>query len=291
MRGEFTDVPSARAVGRADDPRLAREIGRILARELRAVNADWDLAPVLDVDTNPKNPVIADRSFSADPSRVARLGAEVVLGLQELGVAACGKHFPGHGDTWQDSHRELPTIDHPMSRLEQIELPPFKAAIDAGVATIMTSHIVFKQIDATVPATMSEPVLQGTLRRRLGFAGLIVSDDLEMKAIANNYGMEQVVIRGAQAGIDLFFICHDLSLQHRAIDILIKAVETGEVPRERIEDANRRIDAVVKRFYQPPVDKEMLKIVGSDEHRAVAEKVATITQRSDASQDPTESWR
>src|SRR5206468_6290626 len=112
MRGEFTDVPSARAVGRADDPRLAREIGRILARELRAVNADWDLAPVLDVDTNPKNPVIADRSFGPDPQIVARIGAAIIDGLQSNGVAACGKHFPGHGDTWQDSHHVLPALDH-----------------------------------------------------------------------------------------------------------------------------------------------------------------------------------
>jgi beta-N-acetylhexosaminidase len=291
MRGEFTDVPSARAVGRANDPQLAREIGRILARELRAVNADWDLAPVLDVDTNPKNPVIADRSYSADPARVAALGAQVVLGLQELGVAACGKHFPGHGDTWQDSHQELPTIDHPMDRLDRVELPPFKAAIDAGVATIMTSHIVFSQIDSAVAATMSDPILQGILRRRLGFDGVIVSDDLEMKAIASNYGIEQVITRGARAGIDLFFICHDVELQHRALDILIKAVETGEVPRERVEDANRRIDAVVTKYYQPPVDEEMLRVVGCDEHRAVAEKVAAMAERADLAADPTDNWR
>jgi beta-N-acetylhexosaminidase len=155
----------------------------------------------------------------------------------------------------------------------------------------MTSHIVFKQIDPTVAATMSQTVLQGILRRQLGFDGLTVSDDLEMKAIANNYGIEQVIVRGAQAGIDLFFICHDPALQHRAIDILIKAVESGEVSRERIDDANRRIDAVVQRYYQPPVDAAMLKVVGSDEHRAVADRVAALAENVKAAPDPTESWR
>jgi beta-N-acetylhexosaminidase len=285
LRGEFTDVPSARALGRANDPKLGYEIGKILARELRAVNADWDLAPVLDVDTNPKNPVIADRSLGSDPTRVATLGAEIVRGLQDNGVAACGKHFPGHGDTWQDSHKVLPSLDHGMDRLNRVELPPFKAAIDAGVATIMTSHILFKQIDPTLPATMSEPILQGILRKQLGFNGLIVSDDLEMKAIADNYGIDQVIIRGANAGIDLFFICHDPELQNRAIDILIQAVERNEVPRERIEQANRRIDEVVKKFYRPPVQKEMLETVGCAEHRATAERISEI---AGISTDPTE---
>src|SRR5437016_5318116 len=233
--GTFTDVPSARAIGHAGDATLARQIGALLARELRAVNCDWDLAPVLDVDTNPKNPVIADRSFGPDPQLVARVGAAIIEGLQSNGIAACGKHFPGHGDTWQDSHHVLPALDHDLNRLMQIELPPFQSAIEAGVATIVTSHILFKNIDAEVPATMSRPILQGILREKLGFSGLIVSDDLEMKAIADNFGIEQTIIRGANAGIDLFFICHNLSLQQEAIDLLVRAVERGEVSRAAID--------------------------------------------------------
>src|SRR5262249_18563062 len=127
--GTFTDVPSARDIGRAGDVNLARKIGELLARELRAVNCDWDLAPVLDVDTNPKNSVIADRSLGADPRHVAKIGAAIIEGLQASGIAACGKHFPGHGDTWQDSHHVLPTLDHDIDRLMQIELPPFQTAI------------------------------------------------------------------------------------------------------------------------------------------------------------------
>jgi beta-N-acetylhexosaminidase len=287
--GTFTDVPSARAIGKANDPALARRIGELLARELRAVNCDWDLAPVIDVDTNPKNPVIADRSFSADPQIVARLGAAIVEGLQANGVAACGKHFPGHGDTWQDSHFVLPTLEHDMDRLMQVELKPFEAAIQAGVATIMTSHILFRAIDPQLPATMSRPILRGILRERLGFEGLIVSDDLEMKAIADNYGIEQVVIRGANAGIDLFFLCHNLSLQHEAIDLLIRAVERGEVSRQRISDANRRIDAIVNKYHRPPIENyAALDVIGCDEHQAV---VQAVSERGSESADPTEAWR
>jgi len=287
--GTFTDVPSARAIGRAKDVTLAREIGALLARELRAVNCDWDLAPVIDVDTNPKNPVIADRSFGADPTSVAQLGAAIIEGLQSNYVAACGKHFPGHGDTWQDSHHILPTLDHDIDRLMKVELPPFARAIQAGVATIMTSHILFRKIDPDFPATMSRLILQGILREKLEFNGLIVSDDLEMKAIADNYGIEQVIIRGANAGIDLFFICHNPALQNEAIDLLIRAVERGDVPRERIDDANRRIDIVVNKFYRAPIDDlSALGAIGSEAHRAV---VSRINERARAVADPTESWR
>jgi len=287
--GTFTDVPSARAIGKANDMNLARKIGELVARELRAVNCDWDLAPVIDVDTNPKNPVIADRSLSGDPRIVADLGAAIVEGLQTSGVAACGKHFPGHGDTWQDSHFVLPTLEHGMDRLMQIELKPFESAIRAGVATIMTSHILFKTIDPELPATMSRPILQGILRQNLGFDGLIVSDDLEMKAIADNYGIEQVLIRGANAGIDLFFLCHNLALQHEAIDLLIRAVERGQVPRERIEDANRRIDAVVNKYHRPPIENHAaLDVIGCEDHQALVRQIA---ERASAMADPTEAWR
>src|SRR5687767_7340061 len=154
LREPFTPVPSMRDVGRAGDEKLAYEVGRVLGREIRAVNIDCDLAPVLDVDTNPGNPVISSRSFGASPELVAKMGVAVIRGLQDEGVAACGKHFPGHGDTNKDSHHELPMLaDHDLARLGEVELPPFEAAVKAGVACIMTAHVIYSGVDK-LPGTL-----------------------------------------------------------------------------------------------------------------------------------------
>ena len=289
LREGFTQVPSMREVGLADDEKLTYAIGRLLARELRAVNFDMAFAPVLDVDTNPKNPVIADRSFGPDAARVARLGVALLKGLQDHGVAACGKHFPGHGDTSQDTHLDLPRLPHSLQRLEHVELVPFKAAVDAGVSAIMTSHVVFEPIDARYPATMSRPALDGLLRDRMGFHGLVVSDDLEMKAISNHFQLEEVLVRGVEAGVDLFAICHDHDLQNRAIDLLAAAVTRGDVPRERIDHANKRLDRLFSQYVRPPQAPD-LSVLHCPEHQSV---VNQIRQRlTSTAADPTESaWR
>lgn len=289
LREGFTQVPSMREVGLANDEKLTYAIGKLLASELRAVNFDMAFAPVLDVDTNPHNPVIADRSFGPDPARVARLGAALLQGLQEHGVAACGKHFPGHGDTSQDTHLDLPRLPHSLQRLEQVELVPFKAAVDAGVAAIMTSHVVFEPIDARYPATMSRPALDGLLRDRMGFHGLVVSDDLEMKAISNHFQMEEVLVRGVEAGVDLFAICHDHALQNRAIDLLAAAVKGGDIPRERIDLANTRLDRLFSKYVHAPRPTD-LSVLGSSEHQSI---VNQVRQRlNTAAPDPTEAgWR
>src|SRR4051812_31743983 len=292
LRGEFTDIPSAREVGRANDERLARQLGILMGRELRAVNLDIDFAPVVDVDTNPNNPVIANRSFGPDPARVSSLGCEVLNGMQSQGVAACAKHFPGHGDTSQDSHLTLPRLDHDLSRLERIELPPFQAAIDCNVATIMTSHIIFSAIDADLPATMSEKILGGILRQQLRFDGVIISDDLEMKAIASNFGPEQTMIKGALAGINLFMICHNHALQEQAIDLLIRAVERGDVPRKCIEESNARLDKLFAQYIMPATKtREDLKVIGCAENRAIVDRIRAIAGPATNGEDPTERWR
>jgi len=254
LREGFSAVPSMRALGRIGDAQLAREVGTLLARELRAVNIDVNFAPSLDVDTNPENPVIGDRSFGALPDLVARMGAALISGMQAGGVAACGKHFPGHGDTSQDSHLELPRLTHSLERLRQIELPPFKAAVDANVAMIMTSHIVFEAIDPLLPATLSTPVIRGILRRDMGFRGVIASDDLEMEAIAANYSIDEVVTRGTSAGVDLFAVCHDEELQHRAIEALAEAVRQGKIAEGRISQANQRIGELIDSFCARPIE-------------------------------------
>ncbi|HZA14015.1 MAG TPA: beta-N-acetylhexosaminidase, partial [Myxococcaceae bacterium] len=209
LRGPpFTSLPPMREIGRDGDAERAYRVGRLLAYELRAVGFDWDFAPVLDVDTNPANPVIGDRAFHSSPEVVAKLGVALARGLEDGGVASCAKHFPGHGDTATDSHLTLPRLPHPLERLRQVELFPFHAYARAGGASVMTAHVLFDAIDPEVPATLSAQVLDGLLRRELGFAGVLVSDDLEMKAITDHFGIAEAAVRGALAGVDLFLVCH-----------------------------------------------------------------------------------
>jgi beta-N-acetylhexosaminidase len=274
MREPFTAVPSMRQVGRAGDEKLAYEVGRVLARELRAANFDMDLAPVVDVDTNPSNPVISSRSFGGSTQLVTRLGVALVRGLQDHTVAACVKHFPGHGDTSKDSHKELPKLpNHDLARLNEVELPPFKAAIDAGVASVMTSHVIYSPLDQTYPATLSRTILDGLLRKRLNFAGLVMSDDMQMKAIADHYGFDDAIAHGANAGVDLFWICHSVELQNRAIDVLIRAVESGDVPRSRLEEASRRMDAVFAKYVRPANREPDMNVIACAEHQAAAAEI------------------
>jgi beta-N-acetylhexosaminidase len=279
LREPFTIIPPMRAVGAANDETLARELGRVLARELRAVNIDMDLAPVMDVDTNPDNPVIAARSFGRTPQLVARMGVAMIRGLQEEGVAACAKHFPGHGDTSQDSHFDLPALSHPIERLMSVEIPPFAAAIEAGVSAIMTAHVIFQPIDPQFPATMSQKVLDGLLRGKLGFDGPVISDAMDMKAIADHFGFDDAVVQAAAAGVDLLMLCHSHEQQNRAIDLLVKAAESDQLPRERLEQAGRRLDALYGRYVKPATRGALPPLIGSEMHRAVADQVL---RRSDA---------
>ena len=290
LRDPFTEVPPMRALGALGDEGLAEAVGAVLGAELRAVNVDLDYAPVLDVDTNPANPVIGDRAFGRTPELVARMGAALIRGLQGAGVAACGKHFPGHGDTAQDSHLDLPRLPHTLARLESVELPPFEQAIRAGVASIMTAHVIFEPLDPRYPATMSRAALDGILRDRMGFDGVVISDDLEMKAIADHYGLEEAVVRGINAGVDLFLVCHHAEVQHRAIEFLADAVARGEVPLERVREARRRVDALVARYVRPPAGADWRAVVGAPAHRAVIERVraASPLVAGAPGSDPTE---
>jgi beta-N-acetylhexosaminidase len=292
LRGQFTDVPSMRDLGKTKDESLAEQVGQIIARESRAMNVDVVFAPVLDVDTNPKNPIIADRSLGSDPQVVSRLGVALLRGIQSCGVAACGKHFPGHGDTWQDSHLTMPKLEHGIARIEQVELPPFEAAVRAGVATIMTAHVVFMPIDPRYPATMSDVIIQQILRKRLSFEGVLISDDMEMKAIASNFGIEEAIVRATNAGIDLFAICHSQPLQNQAIDALIRGVERGDVPRARIEQANQRLDKLCQKYVKEAAAKPDLSVIGCEAHRQVVERVrAAGGTTATAQADRTEQWR
>ncbi len=219
----------------------------------KAVGISLDYTPVLDILTNPKNPVIGDRALAERAEDVARLGRAIITTLQAAGIAACGKHFPGHGDTSTDSHHELPLIEHPPDRLEAVELVPFKAAIEADVASIMTAHILIPALDEERPATLSPRD-----RRRpaeadsSGIGGLVLSDDLEMKAISARYGIPEATVAAIAAGCDAVLMCGaSQEPQVAALEAVIHAVEDGTLPLKRVEDALARHRRVKERFLAP----------------------------------------
>ncbi|HEY8944080.1 MAG TPA: beta-N-acetylhexosaminidase [Polyangiaceae bacterium] len=286
LRAGFTDIPALACLGATDDPSLARELGGLLGRELSAVGIDWNFAPVLDVDTNPLNPVIGPRSLGRNAHRVAALGVALATAMQEQGVAACGKHFPGHGDTELDSHLALPCLNHALGRLEQVEFVPFAAAAKAGIASIMTAHVLFSALDAEHPATMSAPIVRGLLRERLGFDGLVVSDDLEMSAIVDHYGIEEAIVLGIRAGVDLFLVCHTVERMHAAIEGVVHAVERGALTEAELENAERRIGRFLQQWAAPPQKSCDLSRLRSPAHLALAERLSGATS-GPAGSDPT----
>ena len=276
----FTVWPPMRLLGRSGEPALARRFARALAAELRAVGITLDFAPVLDVDTNPKNPVIGDRSLSDQPEVVGLLGAAIVSGLQEGKVAACGKHFPGHGDTVVDSHQALPVVERSPDRLRQVEAVPFLAAMDADVAFIMTAHVLVPSLDGAQPATLSSAVLGSWLRQDLGFKGVIVSDDLEMKAIADRMSVGTAAVKAIAAGCDGVLVCSgDVEVQANVLEALVHGVEQGEISFARLEEAKRRLRAAKARFLSN--DRRVSHgrdrhVIGCDDHRRLADELAAF---------------
>ncbi|WP_146418181.1 beta-N-acetylhexosaminidase [Haloarcula hispanica] len=238
-----TQLPSQMLIGACDDEAMARKAGATVGRELRSLGINLNLAPVLDVNNNPDNPVIGVRSFGENPERVAALGAAMAQGLQSVAVAACGKHFPGHGDTAVDSHLDLPVVAHERSRLERVEFAPFEAAIQSGIDAIMTTHVAFPAItgDAELPATISSAVQTALLRNQLGFDGLLVTDCLEMDAIAEGVGPAEGAVRAIEAGCDIVTVSHTFERQRAAIEAVLTAVRTGRLTEERIDRSLQRI--------------------------------------------------
>ena len=279
----FTELPPMRAIGETGDEALAREVGALLGRELRAVGIDQDYAPVVDVDTNPANPVIGDRAFSRDPEVVGRLGAALARGLQAEGVAACAKHFPGHGDTSQDSHKALPRLPPDLDRLRRIELPPFRALARAGVAAVMTAHVVFEALDPRRPATLSPEVMR-LLRDEAGFQGCAVSDDLEMNAVAQHFPLEEAAPGAILAGVDALLVCHRADVQHRAVDLVRRAVEDGRIAPARLAEARARIAGLLSYAGPPAPDPARARArLRTPAHLALAARIPPLA----AGHDPT----
>ncbi len=272
----FLTLPPMRRLGEIGDLALIRRAARAVATELAAVGINLDFAPVLDVDSNPANPIIGDRSFGRDPRTVMRCAVAFLQGLQDKSVLACGKHFPGHGDTAVDSHLDLPVITHDRARLEQIELPPFRAASGAGVASMMTAHVVCEALDKGVPATLSRAICGSLLRAEIGFDGVLFSDDLEMAAVAARYPIEESAVEAVWAGCDALLICRSEDLQDRAHEALVKKAEQDRRFRDRCAEAVGR-GLRVRRMAPPrPIgDRAAVgQIVGSAASRAILDEIA-----------------
>jgi beta-N-acetylhexosaminidase len=282
LKRPLTEWPAMAALGRSGDEALAIRFADALAAELLAVGISIDFAPVLDVLTNAKNPAIGDRALGQDAETVARLGAVIVRRLQAAGLAACGKHFPGHGDTGIDSHLDLPVVEHAPDRLRAVDFVPFRAAIDAGVASIMTGHLLVPSLDDANPATLSRRIVSDVLRGELGFDGLVFTDDLDMKAIAARTPRERAVVSAIRAGCDVALLCSgDAAAHAAALEGLVRAIEQEEIPRALVEDALARQRRAKERFaavpgttldrgWRPRPAADLRALVGCEAHQAVA---------------------
>lgn len=285
--GEATHLPGNMALGATGSMELARQAGEVLGRELAALGINVNYAPCVDVNLNPNNPVVGVRSFGDNPLQVARLGAAVVEGIQSQHVAATAKHFPGHGDADVDSHHGLPSVPHSVERLQRVELPPFEGSIQAGVRLIMTAHLALPALDGpeAPPATLSENILNGLLRRQLGFKGLIVTDAMNMLAIQQGERLGEEAVRAVNAGADLILLTCDAMDHERVHRALVKAFKYGRLHMGAASASAQRI-AELKAWLATAPEQPDLSVVGCRQHQAVAAEIArrSITRVRDQQQ-------
>jgi len=279
FRVPATELPGSMALGAGRSPQDAQTAAVIGGSELKAVGVNWNFAPVADVNVNAANPVIGVRSFSENPQLTADLTAAQVRGYQNEGIAAAAKHFPGHGDTAVDSHTGLPTIDHTRAEWEQIDKPPFQAAIDQGIKAIMTAHIVVPSLDPSGdPATLSKPIMTGILRQEMGYDGVVITDALTMAGVREQYGDARVPVLALNAGVDMLLMPPDLDLAYNAV---LDAVRSGELTEKRIDTSVTRILrlkwdlGLVKSPYVDPT--HATQVTRSPEHLAQAQALTDRT--------------
>jgi beta-N-acetylhexosaminidase len=267
-------LPPAAKLARADQGLLER-IGEAQGLELRALGFTTALSPVLDVHTRPENPIIGDRAFGTEPAIAAEKALAFARGLRKSGVFACGKHYPGHGDTTQDSHLELPVVAADRRRLEAVELATFRAAAQAGIESLMTAHVVYPALDEK-PATLSHRIATAILRDELGFRGVLFSDDLEMQAVAAGAPIEELAVEAIRAGCDSLLICEDEEKQERAAEALTREAERDSAFAERCRQADARLMALRKAFPPKPArDRaELAAAIGQERSRAVSAEMA-----------------
>lgn len=282
LRAGFTESPGAMALGAANDERLAESVAGVMGAELRALGINWNLAPVVDIAHNAENAVIGTRALGADAHLVAPLAAAQIRGYQAQGVAATAKHFPGHGNTPTDTHVELAVVSGPLDYLWQHDLVPFRAAVDAGVASVMVSHVKFEALDAQHPATLSEAVVLGLLRDEIGFDGLACTDCMEMRAIRDHYGVGESAVLAALAGQDLMFFSHTRQYQEEAYHALLAAARSGRLSAQRVDESASRVNALAAAY---PIQAPDVNIIRRPEHLTVMQEAAragTTLLRADA---------
>ncbi|MFN2426606.1 MAG: beta-N-acetylhexosaminidase [Candidatus Binatia bacterium] len=276
MPADFTHFPPSLVMARNGDPGLLREVAHAHASELREAGFNLTFSPVLDVHTNPANPIIGDRAFGTTPEEVIHNSLPYLQGLIEGGILPCGKHFPGHGDTQVDSHLALPVLpaaSHDLQRLRELELRPFARAIAQGLPMIMTAHVVCEALDPAVPATLSPLAIDGCLRRELGFGGYVISDDLEMKAVADHYSVGRAAVLSILAGCDGCLVCATPSLIREAHAALTAAIGSGEITAATLAGVARRRDKLLaksKRLQRVPLAGGS---IGAPSHAALSSKL------------------
>ena len=284
----FLAPPPAAALGRIGDPGLTQDLACAVGRELRAAGFTWNLAPVLDVHTNPQNPIIGDRAFSHDPWEVSRMGLAAFRGFQEAGILTTGKHFPGHGETSVDSHLALPESPQSAERWRAVEFVPFLEAIRAGVPSILTAHLVCRALDPSVPSSLSRVVITDILRGELGFDGVVVSDDMEMGAIVTRFEIGEATVRFLEAGGDLVLVCRDAERQRQSVAAVESAVRSGRLSGRRLEASLDRVARFRGRtppYRTAPRPEAILGIVGTQERHALLSRLlAAAPNRAGAGQ-------
>lgn len=272
MPDEIKSLPTSRSIGKLNDPDVSFNVGTILGKQMKALGLNLDFAPVLDVNSNPDNPVIGDRSFGDNPNIVTKLGIQTMKGIQNEGIISVMKHFPGHGDTGEDSHLELPKVNKSYEQFSKLELVPFKKAISEGADVSMVAHILLPKIDEDYPASMSKEVITGILREDYAFDGVVITDDLTMEAITDHYSIADAAVQSVKAGGDLLLVAHDPNLIATVFDKLKGAVEDGEISEDRIDESVERITHL-KAEYQLSDEKTPIP-----NFQSINEKVEAILQ-------------
>ena len=238
---ELIKIPEKGEIGNTNDASLATNLGSVTGKKLNVLGINTDFGTVLDINTNKNNPVIGIRSYGATKEKVTNFGVNEMKAIKGEGVIPTVKHFPGHGDTETDSHLGLPSLNHDIERLRSTELVPFQAAIDNGADMVMTAHIMLPQIDKEYPATLSKKIINDLLRGEMGYKGIVITDDLEMQAIVNNWGIGEAAVKSIQAGTDILLVCHTIDNQEKVYNSILKGVKDGTLIEKRIDESVRRI--------------------------------------------------